>query len=113
MSSAAASDRREKLQTEARTPLLVPASRLEQLLLCLRFSPDRLDHRPEISRLMRSRTSSQGLPGLSPESALVARRSISAAHAASTSASAGPSRLAINPAANSAPPLIAHPTASL
>ena len=35
---------------------------------------------------MRSRTSSQGLPGLPPEGALAARRSISPAHAASKKA---------------------------
>jgi len=39
----------------------------EQLLAGLRFSPDRLGHRPEISRSIRRRTSSQGVPSLSPE----------------------------------------------
>lgn len=81
---------------------LVPCGSLGEFGRRFRFSPKRL-HFLKL-RVMRSRTSSQGSPADSPDRTRRARRSISIAQAASTSAGfpAGSSRLANNSAAKSA-----------
>ena len=80
---------------------LVPGRGFRELAGNLPRNADRLQGFPR--RVFTwSRTSGHERPGSAPVLASAARRSISAAQAASASASGSPSRLAINSAANSA-----------
>ena len=97
-----ARNRDQELPTKCWTLSLVPANGLGQLLLRLWADPDWRRHRSRISRSRRRRTSTQSSPAVCSASRLATRRSISAAHAASRSRSAGPSRLARSSVASSA-----------
>ena len=79
----------------------VPQGRIAQFGRCLVLETNRLRQLWR-SFLMRSRTDSQGSPALSPRRTRLARRSISAAQAASTSGSGSPSSVASSSAARSA-----------
>ena len=81
---------------------LLPASCLGKFGGRKRIGADRERHRPRTSRSMRRLTSSQDSRVALPDSMDATRRSISAAHSASASGSAGPSRLAKSSAARSA-----------
>ena len=95
-------DRNEKLVAQPRPLLIVPTRGRLQLGVSLNADPERLTQRFVSPRLIRSRTSGQGLPGSSPDRARSARRSISRAQAASASSSTSASRLASSSAARSA-----------
>ena len=84
------------------TPFLVPPNRRLELGRGELKALDPALHRPRISFSIRRFTSSQGSRSAVPDSMAETLRSISAAHAASASGSAGPSRLARISAASSA-----------
>ncbi len=93
---------REKLSAEFEPMPLIPTRGFRRLGVCLLADPKRQLQRLPSPSLIRRRTSGHGFPGSSPERARAARRSISAAHAASASPSRAPSKLASNSAASSA-----------
>ena len=95
-------NRCEKLPAESDPMLLVPAHGFRHFGVRLLADPKRQLQRLLSPFRIRSRTSGHGLPGSSPERARAARRSISAAHAASASSSGAPSKLASNSATSSA-----------
>jgi hypothetical protein len=95
----------EELDAQVAAPSLVPAAGQAVFGVCLVVETNARVHRSRSSASARRRTSSQGTPPDSSARARRARRSISAAHAASTSAgcsAAASSRLANSSAAMSA-----------
>jgi len=92
----------EQLSAKARPLCFVPAHRRFQFGGRRLAHPDRGRHLPRSSLSIRLLTRSQGSSFAVPASIAATRRSISAAHAAFASGSAGPSRLASNSAASSA-----------
>src|SRR5438477_10667999 len=104
----AASDRCEysvdfgqELEPKTFALLLVPSGCRRKLLLRLRFDPDGLHGRRSFDSIS-ARAADQSSPPSGSDSARRARRSISATHASSASASLGPSRLATSSSATSA-----------
>jgi hypothetical protein len=91
----------QEFAAETRTLLLVPHSGGGQLLLRLGLDPDRLDGRRSFDSIS-ARAADQSSPPPGLDSTRRARRSISATHASSASASLGPSRLATSSSATSA-----------
>ena len=92
----------EELQAEPGLSDVVPSARLAVLGVGFVLKPDDRRHGLRSAASARARTSSQGIPWDSPAITRRARRSISAAHAASTSAGSSSwsaSRLASNSAA--------------
>lgn len=95
----------EELQAKADPAVLVPTAGIAVLSIGLVFESNEGVHRLRNSASARRRTSSQAIPGDSPAITRRARRSISAAHAASTSATSSvpeSSKLANSSAATSA-----------
>ncbi len=95
----------EELQSKTGPPPFVPAASRTVLGIGLILEPNLQVHGLRSSASARRRTSSQGMPADSPDITRRARRSISAAHAASTSAMSSlptSSKLASNSAATSA-----------
>lgn len=95
----------EELDAQVLPPLLVPAAGKAVFRIGLVLESNAWIHRRRSSASARRRTSSHGIPVVSPASTRRARRSISAAHAASTSAgcsACASSRLAKSWAATSA-----------
>jgi len=95
-------DRVVEFPTETAPTFLVPADGRLKLFRGRPKAVELARHRPRISFSIRRLTSSQGSSRAVPDSIATTRRSISAAHAASASGSAGPSRLASISAASSA-----------
>lgn len=95
-------DRVEELTTEAGSASFVPTDGLGKFLGSGLAGAERPIHRPRISFSTRRLTSVQGSSFTVPASIAATRRSISIAHAAPASGSAGPSRLAKSSAATSA-----------
>ena len=93
---------RKKVSSKTRPTFLIPSNRLPELVIGFRGGAERPAHRLRISRSTRRSTSSQGTSFTRPASMSSIRRATSAAHAASTSSSGSPSRLAISFAATSA-----------
>ena len=91
-----------ELCAEPAPPILVPSNRRLELARGELKTLEPVFHRSRISFSIRRFTSSQGSRRAVPASIAETLRSISAAHAASASGSAGPSRLARISAASSA-----------
>jgi hypothetical protein len=92
----------QELLPKAGAPAFIPSNFGPDLRLGVGVRPNRLPQRPRISTSIWRRTSSQSAPTVRPLSRSAHRRSISAAHAASTSSSRVLSRLSRSRAATSA-----------